>query len=247
MPIDPAMPPNMLARLRDLEGRISKLERLPRLPSSSFQGGLFQFLDNDRNVRWAAGNAVFSATVASAGGTVGSDGGAVDVTTGYGQVEQDENGAMIAGQLSGFRGSVYPTTPIPMHRPEVVRVTSTSFTDCFEGRIQFPVGDVVKVIGAVQTDPGTTGELRLSTGTSHTNAVSLPSATNSFAQFEWVHPSTTGIGDTRSGREANLFLVLEARVVSGSGGVQVFAPQVAEIMSKWLAPTATTTGNPQLL
>lgn len=232
---DPAMPPDLAARLRDIETRLSKLERLPRLPSSSTRGGSLRLLDDAGTTRWAAGNVLF-------------DGSIGDSTTGYGVFEFDDQGAMIRAQATGYRGQIYPAMPFPMHDPTPKAVTSPTFTGVFEARIQFPIHEVLSVQVAVQTDADTTGEVRLSTlGAAHTTAaLPLPAATNSFAVFEWLHPAMCGLFDPRSGREVNLQVSLDLRRTGGTGQVRAFAPIVSELTSLWFIPTASATGNPRL-
>lgn len=222
--------------MREMERRISALERSARLPFSSTKGGAFEFLDDANTDRFALGNVDFAATVDT-----------TPLAGGYGTFIFDEHGAMVLGQQDGHRGLLYPSIPFPMHDSAAKTTNSATFISLYEGRDQGPVSDVLKVSGAVQTDADTTAQIRLNTGTSATSVLSLPAGTNGAYAFEWLHPSTTGIGDPRSGREDHLFVFLEARVTGGTGIVRVFPPQVAEIVSSWRIPTASTTGNPRLL
>ena len=245
--IDPTLPPSLASMLRELERRLSNLERSPGLPYSSIRGGALRFLDEAGVTRWQVGNVPFSATVAAAGGSAGSSDGEESVSGGYGVAQFDENGAMIAGQITGHRGALYPGQLIPLHRPDAVSVTSGSWTNCFEGRVNRPVGDVVAVGGAIQSDAGTTGEVRITAWGASTSALAIPASANRFGKFDWLHPGTTGIGDPRTGRDVNLFLVYEARRTGGTGALGISPPQIAEITSSWLVPGATVAGNPRFL
>lgn len=239
MAIDPAMPADLYADLRDIKARLSKMERLSQLGQTSIDAGTLTLRDSDGNVRVSIGDVDFSASV---------NDGTTNVAGGYGIAMFDENGALLWGSFAGTRGRVYPSEQIPMHRPVAVSVTDSSFASIFEGTVQDPAGDVVKISGAVICPAGTTGEIRLSIAgtTHHTDALTIPGGTNAFYLFEWLHPVEVGIGGTQSATDKNGSLVLEARRTSGTGTLSVFPPQIAEFVSSWLVTTAATDGNPTL-
>lgn len=229
---DPTIPRNLADTLRDITRRLSALERSPQLPNSSMRGGSTRLLDNDGNVLWAAGNVNFV-------GAVGGDA--------YGAFTFDTAGAMVDGAATGFRGRIYPSTPISLHSSAAVTITSSSFVSVFEGGVQNPDGDVYQIIGAVETSSGTTGEVRLTMGSTHSAVLSVPASTNKFYEFDWEHPSTSGINDPRAGREQAGIVIVEARRVSGTGSVFLLPPQTSEITSSFIVTGAATDGNPRFL
>ena len=239
MPVDPAMPASLAAELRDLRDRISKLERLPRLPYSSMRGGSTQLLDTDGTVRWVVGQWTFSA--------VSDDGGGTTVVGGYGVAEFDPFGALLRGNVDGIHGQIFPSVPLVMHQPARQLITSATFISAYEGSYPDPVCDVVKVVGAVQTDAGTTAELRLASDAHQTATLTVPGGTNAIYQFTWLHSAEVGIGDTRAGRETRLFVSLQARRTGGTGNLTLFPPQVSELVSSWLITEAATNGAPVFL
>lgn len=236
---DPRLPPNFAREWQDVKDRLSKVERLERIPFSSSKGGKFQVLDPDGNVLLEWGQLDISASINF--GDTGTFGG-------YGVVARDENGAIISAEFAGTRGRVYPQTPYPMHSAAGQLITGTSFAAIFEADDQHPVGDVLQIFGGVQTDASTTGQLRLSTsdGNHTTSTLAIPASTNGSYLFQWLHPAAVGLADPRSGRERFLQVSLDARVASGSGTFRLFPPSVSEITSSWIVPDATTTGNPVL-
>lgn len=239
MPVDPAMPPSLAAELRDLRERISKLERLPKLPFSSTKGGSLTLLDEDGNVRWVAGNVTLNNIDGSK-------------APGYGVFNTDAQGEFLSGQSSAFRGWLYPIEQLAMHDPTAKTVTSAGFVDLFETQMDNPSREVVQIEGAINTDAGTTAQIRLRDGVSGnvTGTITVPAGSNGFYQFYWLHPATCGLGDKRAqteGRAPTIFLILEALRVSGSGNVRVFPPVVAQLSSRWLVPEADTNGNPTFL
>lgn len=239
---DPRMPASFPREWQALKDRISKLERLPRLPSSSFQGGLFQFLDNDKNIHWGAGNNIIDATAGS------FTGGSQEVENAYGVVSYDTFGAIHNAEVDGFSGRAYPSTPFPMHSPASTSVTSSSFAAVFEAEADTVVGDVLLVSGAVIAQ-NCAGELRLSTSgqADVTDSLSIPSGTNGTYTFMWLHPAACGLGgNANTGRNTFLYASLDARRVSGTGTLFVFPPRVSEITNAWLARQAASNGNPFL-
>ncbi|HEY9474469.1 MAG TPA: hypothetical protein VIS06_11540, partial [Mycobacteriales bacterium] len=217
---------DLRARIAALEKAVRQLQANNRMASSAIRGGTLLFQDETGQTRVAFGQVAFDGTV-----------GATD--HGYGAFQFDENGAFIQGQLSGFRGLMYPSTPFQLNDSAGKTVTSPTFTNLFFGEAAFPVSDTLLVGIFCHTDPGTTGEIRLNTTIDATDPVVLPAGMSGNVQFEWLHPSTTGIFDPRTGRQQSLYVQLEARRTAGTGNVTVFAPTVCELTSSWLVPTAT--------
>jgi hypothetical protein len=230
---DPTLPPSLAAELADLRRRLDALERSPRLPSSSIRGGTFRFLDSLGNPRFVLGNAKFD-------GTVGG------VTDAYGVFTFGDGGTVIAAAREGGRGQLYPTSPIPIHTPAPIAVTSATFVGVYESGIQKPHLEVVSVQMYVITDAATTGEVRLNDSYSGTTTAvaSVPASAAGYARFEWLHPAKCGLYDTRPGRLGSLGVDVHARRVTGTGNVTVYTPRIAELSSLYLIPTATADGNP---
>lgn len=231
---DPALPPSLAAELAELRRRLDALERSPRLPWSSSQGGSLRVIDPTQALRLLAGNVTFD----------GSIGG---VTDAYGVFAYGDDQTLAAGVRQGDRGLAYPTRSVPMSDPAAaITVTSAGFVDTWAGAVNAPGSEVATVVVGVATDAGTTGEVQLYDiySASGTNAAVVGSSANGYARFEWLHPATTGLYDSRAGRAQTLRLAVRARRTSGTGNLYLYPPATAELTSRYLVPTAATTGNP---
>jgi hypothetical protein len=226
----------LVRRVEDLEREVRRLKSARSLSASSFRGGVFLFQDEDGNTRFALGNAVLPENSFITGTDV------------YGMTAWDDGGSVALAALEGNRGLVYPTFQGTFHRPDPITVTSGTFVSVFEDFWDVPPAPVLRVALAVQTDVGTVGEVRLFDGITDTatDVLSLPSGTNSFADFEWLHPATTGIGDDRVGRQLSFFPSIQVRRVSGAGNVTIFPPLRQYLASTSAYPNADANGNPRL-
>lgn len=232
---DPTLSPSLAAELADLKRRLDNLERSPKVPFSSTRGGVFSFLDEDGNLRFALGN------------ETGLDGSINGITTVYGAFGHGDGNAIAFALREGDRGLTYPIFPVPLHDVVSKVVTSGSFVGLWECNVDFPALEVLNIRGAVQSDVGTTGELRIVDSFSgiNTNVLTIPSNTNSAYSFEWIHPASVGLYDDRP-RLGGLALAVHARRTGGAGNLTVFQPSTAELTSIFLVPSATSTGHPQL-
>jgi hypothetical protein len=231
---DPTLPPSIAAEIADLKRRIANLERSPRLPFSSTRGGAFVFQDNSGKVRRAQGGVNFD-------GTIGG------VTTAYGDFQYGDGGTVISAAREGDRGIVYPDMQMSFHEPIQKAVTSASFVTLWEAYTDFPEHEVLYVEFAVQSDSGTTGEIRLFENKRNiaSSVASIPAAYNGAVSFEWVHPATVGLYDQSDPlAQNNLNVAIQVRRVSGAGNVSPFAPRNQRLTSKFLHPNANTNGNP---
>lgn len=233
MSTDPTLPADLAAEVKELKRRLDNLERSPRLPFSSTRGGAFIFQDTSGNVRRAMGNVTLD----------GSIGG---ITAAYGDFLYGDGGAIIIMAREGDRGVVYPDLDIPLHSPASVNVTSGTFQTLWESYTNFPAHEVIHIEMAVQSDAGTTGEIRLIENASNqvTSVASIPAAYNGVVGFEWLHPAPTGLYDPRVRPAANMALGVQVRRTAGAGNVIAFPPRQAHYSSKFMHPNAATNGHP---
>lgn len=239
LPGDQAPPgPDWLVReVRELRRELEELRSARASSATSFQGGVFRLLDDSGDLRFAAGHVTKTGGIDSLG----------DLAA-YGTVLLSDDGAVVLLVQEGFRGISYPANLVPFHRPAPEVVTSATFVTVFEAAVLFPAHEVLYLEGSVQTDVGTTGELRVTEGFTgqDTDALTLPSGTNGGYLFRWTHPGPSGLYDQGAHDTPNVFFGLQARRTGGAGSVFVYPPRVAELTSKFIHPTAADNGNPQL-
>lgn len=233
--MDPSFSPSLAAEIIDLKRRLDNLERSPSLPFSSARGGAFFYFDDSSGPRWAMGNIHVTAD-----GNVGTS-------------EQDVYGVVGFGDSSsaglflrqGQRGLAYPGLSFTFHDYQVFKaITSGAFVPVWNVQLDQVVGEVVKVVFGVGTDAGTTGDVRLSDAVSGavTTVASLPANSFKFVSYEWLHPATTGLFDSRV-RGTRLDLRVDAKRTGGAGNVNVYLPDQGQIASTWTNPNADSNGH----
>ena len=229
-------PYGLLRRLDDLEREVRELRASRGSSAPAFRGGAFRLLDDAGAPRFAAGHVDLD-------GSVGGD------TSAYGVFVFGDDGAMALMVQEGYAGISYPANLVPLHPPTPAGVTSGTFQTIVEGSVLFPAHEVLYVEGSVTTPAGTTGELRLTEGYSgtSTDALVIPSDTNSVYLFRWVHPGPSGLYDGDPHVTPNLFVGLQARRTGGAGNLTVYPPRSAELTSRFVHRTAATNGDPVLL
>lgn len=237
MPLaDDQVPPGadwLTQRLERIERAITELRAARASSATSFIGGAFRLLDDDRETRFAAGK--------------------VDIKTGtfvtdspYGTMVFGDDNAIVFLAQEGFRGLVFPQQPIPLHPPAVVNVTSASFVTLWESNVGFPAWEVVHVASFVDADAGTSGEIRLREAFSGqtTDPIVVPAGQAGDWGFRWVHPAISGLYDNLHRDTGELFVVVEARRTAGAGNLVVWPPSRALLCSRKFALTADTSGDP---
>lgn len=119
-------------------------------------------------------------------------------------------------------------------------VTSGSFVPTMHANYPTISQPVLNVWVAVTTDPGTTGEVRLSEFYSGavTDVIPVGASANNFASFEWLHGVDPG----------TLFeFRIDARRTSGAGNFRVYGPRRVCFEDVTMFPGAAENGNPVLL
>lgn len=101
-----------------------------------------------------------------------------------------------------------PSTPL------YVPVTSGTFVDVFECRVDLITHGGVASWVQWATDAGTTGEVRLLLAASTSSAVTLAAASSGVQQFKWLHGQALGTGPA-------LFKI-QARRTGGAGNVNIY-------------------------
>lgn len=107
------------------------------------------------------------------------------------------------------------------------------------------LGDVLDFLCGVQTDAGTTGELRLinrTTGAT-TDPVAIPAGAYGYASLKWLHGLPLGwSGDARL-----YFIQAEVRRTAGTGNVVAWRPYGSRWISSRSAPGAAANGAPEFI
>lgn len=212
--------------LQDYERRIHNLETAARLPNSSQTGGLMRLLSPTTGLDIRV-DGVFN------------DG----VTSFYGQVTYDGQHHSVFMVRDDKPGLIKPDLHLPFHTPNATVVTSGSFAPVQECAARAIYHDAIFVEMAVVTDPGVTGEIKITEGfTGATTAtLTVPASTTAGATFAWAHPF--GIGDDPPNP---IFLQVQARVAAGAGNFFVFPPNFAVMTSSVLVPDSAPNGAPTL-
>jgi hypothetical protein len=232
-PIIPVREDWLERRIRALEQQVLELQAGRKLAAASFRGGAFRFLDDEGDPRHVLGNVELS-------GEIGGE------LTAYGDFMYGDEGAIILGGREGDRGLMYPPVPQPLTDPTAKVITTGTFTTQWEGRLDFPAHEVFYVSGAAATDAGTVAEIRLHEGFTNTNTspATVASGASITYQFGWLGPWTTGLYDPRDRDTSSGFMAVQARRVSGSGSLFIWPPQTAVWTSRFLIPSADTSGAP---
>jgi hypothetical protein len=248
----PLLPPRedwLLRRVMALERQVKELQgaRVTQVQAAdgsfsyndsahSYQGGSSRWLDDAGQVRAAKGHV--------------NEAGDPDAAEPWGDYLLDAHGAVVLAARHTAWGLGYPSQPLNVIDDQLSRaVTGASWNSLYRMRFDNPAYEVIQVGGYVDMAAGSTGQLRLMewySGQQLTAALTVPGGTSlGWWIFSWKHPCECGKGDPRV-RPSQCEVNVQARVSAGAGAITVWDPEYAMLESLWVAPYATTDGNPNL-
>lgn len=229
--IIPPGPADFEARLRRLEGRLGRLERAPSMPETSQTGGSFVLYAEDGTELFRFG-----------------DYNDVDATERYGVALFDANGAIVLATDEDRGGLVWPGDLTQWGTTTPTAVTGAAFADFHSTGLAGINGNVLFAQGAVTTDVGTTGEVRVRYASNdavtvgNTNAVAVGSGGSIIWQLAWLHPFDKGLTVDVDLSADIVSLWLEARRTAGAGNVYVYRPRFLWVTSDRIVNGAAAAG-----
>ncbi len=221
--IPPDEASQLLAYIKRLERRIEDLETGEPLRNSSLSGGAIAvFNDNNRQVgRLGLGTRVSNSGV---------------IERPVFAVSEDSVDNRFLMLVDTVEGIIRPKQIVQFIEDTFVIVTSSSFTNVYKAFVAI-TSKIVYVKLIVNCPSGTTGEIRLELGTNFTDAISIPENSSASYEFKWDISSIMNFN-------SEVDLRVEARRVSGSGNLLVFAPDAAYFETPSRMVDATSTGIP---
>jgi hypothetical protein len=219
MPVDryPANPldgPSGLAeKLRELERRLTELEAARPLGNTTISQGTLRVVDSNGDLRVQIGEMV------GAGGT--GDVWGIEVVNQPGTADWPNGEPFFRASDDGAE---FPYQSLPMVDESLVSsVTSGSFVATWTAATGILMHRYASALVWVTTPVGTTGEIRLTSGAAESDAVTIPSNTNTYVSIPaFAHGLSIWTGPH--------YFDIEARRTSGAGNVDVHQPALGLVL-----------------
>jgi hypothetical protein len=207
-----------LEHMRDLERRVTDLERSRRMPFTTQRGGAFTLAPEDLNPPALVAFGAISG-ISAANGAPGSAGN-------YGVAKYDAKGDIVSMNAENADGMIYPLEVMPWYDPTPKSVTSGTFANLWECGLAGLDHDALVFTAALVVPAGTIAQVRVLDAVSGnaTNVLEVNSA-NGNVLCNWLHPFTVGWGDDRPGRTFGPFLGYQVRRSAGAGTISAFPPR----------------------
>ena len=209
---DPALPPSLAAEIADMKRRLAALERSPRLQSSDVMGGRLRVVDPDTGRP--------QAVIGDVSGAVGTGPHWQDGDLGLVIQDPHTGGDIVA--MTRDRGLVRPLLVHGWRTPNAQSSHSgTSWAAQWEGIVDASAL-AVRVVVAVGSSAGTTGQVRLSAPWTNASAVTTPRTVSGGPEYHVFDWDLGAWGATLGGNAVQI--LVETRVTSGSGSITCWMP-----------------------